>query len=126
MKKKLILISILFLFSSMSWSQGCIKGNCINGLGSYTFNNGDEYIGEYKDALIHGRGTYLYKDGDKYVGEWKDDKFHGQGAYILALGMSVYEGEFKDGNFYGQHTSTYAHGHHYVRVSTRKVLIEDR
>ena len=37
-----------------------------------------------------------------------------------------YEGEFKDGNFYGQHTSTYAHGHHYVRVSTRKVIVEEK
>ena len=70
----------------MSWSQGCIKGNCINGLGSYTFNNGDEYIGEYKDALKHGRGTYLYKDGDKYVGEWEEGNKNGQGTYTYGNG----------------------------------------
>ena len=74
---------------------------------------------------LNGYGTYIFPDGTKYVGEWKNDKFHGQGIYTLS-DSNKYEGRFEDGDFFGQHTSTYAHGHHYVRVSTRKVLIEDR
>ena len=44
-----------------------------------------------------GHGTYEYDDGSKYIGEWKDGKQHGQGTYTLADGIK-HVGEFKDGN----------------------------
>ena len=45
-----------------------------NGQGTYTFADGDKYIGEYKDDKMNGQGTYTFADGDKYIGEYKDTK----------------------------------------------------
>ena len=57
-----------------------------NCLGTYTYANGDKYVGGYKDDKMHGQGTYTYARGDKYVGEFKDGEFHGQGTYTFANG----------------------------------------
>ena len=46
-------------------------------------------------------GTWTFEDGDKYVGEWKDDKYHGQGTYAYADG-TVEEGIWKEGEFVGE------------------------
>ena len=43
-------------------------------------------------------GTYTWESGSKYVGEWKDDKQHGQGTYTSADG-EVTDGFFEEGLF---------------------------
>ena len=48
--------------------------------GATKYENGDSYVGEWKDNKRHGKGTYRYADGNKYVGEWKDDDFNGKGT----------------------------------------------
>ena len=75
---------------------GCIQGNCTNGQGTYTFANGDKYVGEFKDGKGHGQGTATWADGEKYVGEFKDGKKHGQGTITFANGEK-YVGEWKNG-----------------------------
>ena len=45
-----------------------------NGQGTYTFADGDKYIGEYKDGKRNGPFEVTYADGDKYIGEFRDDK----------------------------------------------------
>ncbi len=32
-----------------------------NGQGTYTYPNGDQYVGQWKDGKKHGRGVYKYK-----------------------------------------------------------------
>ena len=51
-----------------------MSSNCKNGIGTYTYSNGNKYIGEWKDDKQHGQGTFISANGDKYVGEWKDGK----------------------------------------------------
>ena len=94
--KKLILITAL-LASSSSWGA-CISGNCTNGIGTYTWDNGDKYVGEFQDDKAHGQGTYTYASGDKYVGEHQDDKKHGQGTYTFKNGTKQ-TGFFLNGSF---------------------------
>ena len=60
---------------------GCIKGNCVNGTGTYKFKNGNVYEGTWKDGKANGEGTYKWPDGDEYTGEFKDGNFNGQGTY---------------------------------------------
>ena len=83
--------------ASVSWD------NCV---GSYTFENGGKYVGEWKDNKKHGQGTYTYSDGSIYVGQLENGDFNGQGSLILSNG-DKYVGEFKDDNFHGQGTYTY-------------------
>ena len=42
----------------------------------------------------HGYGTLTYEDGEKYVGEWKNDNKHGQGTYTKANGTIAHSGEW--------------------------------
>ena len=47
---------------------------------TFTWSDGDKYVGEYKDGKEHGQGTYTFHDGRKYVGEWKNkEKWNGIG-----------------------------------------------
>ena len=66
-----------------------------HGNGTYYYDNGDQYDGEWKDGKAHGHGVMESSDG-QYQGQWKDDVPHGQGKYTLANG-DVYEGTFEKG-----------------------------
>ena len=84
MKKLFLLISLLFISSSVF--AACIKGNCSNGFGTYEWTDGDKYVGEWNDGKNEGQGTYIFSDGNKYVGEHKDGKRDGQGTFTYADG----------------------------------------
>ena len=45
---------------------GCVRGDCENGYGTYYFDNGDSYRGEWKDGRPTG-GWYTWTNGKK---EW--------------------------------------------------------
>ena len=80
-----------------------------NCFGTYSWDDGDKYTGEWRDDEKNGQGTYTYASGDKYVGEWKNGKKDGQGTYTYADGEN-YVGAHKDGERNGQGTYTYADG----------------
>jgi len=67
-----------------------------NCFASWTYYNGIQYAGEWRDSKYHGQGTFTRPDGTKYVGEFKDGKYEGAGAYTSA-GGEKYVGEYKDG-----------------------------
>jgi hypothetical protein len=84
-----------------------------NCFGTYTWANGNKYVGEWRDDKRNGQGTATFADGDKYVGEWKDDNYNGEGTYTWANG-NKYVGEYRDDKRNGQGTYTYASGSKYV------------
>jgi hypothetical protein len=43
--------------------------------------DGTRYKGEFKNGLPSGHGTYVFENGDIYVGEFVDDEFHGDGSW---------------------------------------------
>jgi hypothetical protein len=89
--------------------QGCIKGHCTNGQGTFTFSDGAKYVGEFWNGTLNGQGTYTYADDRKYVGEWKNGKYSGQGTLTYPDGKK-YVGGFWDGKRYGQGTLTLPDG----------------
>ena len=84
-----------------------------NCFGTYTFDNGDKYVGEWKGDEANGQGTYTFASGDKYVGEFKNDNLHGQGTYKHSTGEK-YVGEFKNGVADGMGINTWPDGSIYV------------
>ena len=98
--KKLFLVSILCLFSSVSWSDTCVRGDCKNGLGTYLWDSGDKYVGEFSNGLPNGEGLITTADGDIYEGGFKNSKFHGNGEWSRVNG-DVYVGEFYDNDPHG-------------------------
>ncbi|MCH2021325.1 MAG: caspase family protein [Saprospiraceae bacterium] len=110
-----------FIGSSFSQQIGCTIGDCENGKGRFVFDNGDKYIGEFKNSLPHGRGAYYNKEGstykgpfiegrrqgygtftwtngDKYIGEYYNNMRHGEGIYLFANGIQQ-KGIWRDGIF---------------------------
>ena len=109
--RPLLAITVLLTLSlaaTLSMAD-CIQGNCVNGQGTYTWSDGEQYVGEWKGNKKNGLGTYTFADGDKYVGEWKDDKKNGQGTYTSSDG-DQYVGEFEDNLLNGKGILTFADG----------------
>lgn len=87
-----------------------VRNNCF---GTYTWPDGQKFVGEFKDGKRNGQGTYTWPNGHKYVGEYKDDKWHGQGTLTWPNGAK-YVGEFRGGKRNGQGTFTWPNGDKYV------------
>ncbi|MBN2403320.1 MAG: hypothetical protein JXN64_13110, partial [Spirochaetes bacterium] len=51
---------------------GCIEGDCIDGYGTYVYDDGSAYTGTFKDGKKHGKGTMTWtsgpRKGEKYEG----------------------------------------------------------
>ena len=112
MKKLSLYVFLVLMVCNVGFAQ-CIKGDCINGQGTFTWESGDKYVGEWKDGAPHGQGTYLLPSGGKYIGEWKDGWEHGQGTTTHPNGEK-YVGEYKNGYEHGQGTLTWASGGKFV------------
>ncbi len=67
MKKLSLYIFLVLMWCNVGFA-GCIKGDCINGYGTYTWASGNKYVGEYKDGKRHGQGTLTFADGTVYKG----------------------------------------------------------
>ena len=74
MKKLSLYIFLVLMWCNVGFAE-CIKGDCNNGYGTFTWASGEKYVGEYKDGKRHGQGTFTYADGRKDVGKFKDDNF---------------------------------------------------
>ena len=79
MKKLLFIILILFAGNATASSlpdcpsdQSKRYHNCF---GTYASDNGDKYVGEYKDDKMHGQGIYTYPDGTQERGYHMNDEF---------------------------------------------------
>ena len=93
--------------------------NCI---GTYTWADGNKYVGKWQDGRRNGQGTLTYANGTKYVGKWKNGGRHGLGR-AYATNDAVYkEGTWANNQLFRPHTVmndgfgtfTYANGNKYV------------
>ena len=74
MKKLFLYVFLGLLWCSVSFAE-CIKGDCNNGYGTYTWSDGSKYVGRWKEDKEHGLGTYTGADGTIKKGIWKSGGF---------------------------------------------------
>jgi hypothetical protein len=92
-------LTLLFLLTGsllVNAQTGCFSGNCENGNGSYRWDNGDIYAGQWVNNNRTGYGRYDWADGSYYVGYFKDGMLEGEGAYYGSDG-TVMTGTFENG-----------------------------
>ena len=86
--------------------EGCIEGNCINGYGTYIYENGNaRYKGMFQKEMPHGEGICEYSNGETYEGEWAKGSFEGVGTLYLPNGSAV-QGLWSNGTYMGVHPSS--------------------
>jgi hypothetical protein len=68
----------------LSVSAQCYSGDCENGTGTYHFENGDEYSGQFLNNKTTGIGYYRWAEGSQYYGEMLNGILHGLGLYAAA------------------------------------------
>ena len=93
MKQLTTLISALFFLVigvSHVWALPACpsSGYFDNCYGTYVWEDGDKYVGEYKDDKSTVRDLYLGK-WNKYVGEFKDGKRNGQGTKPMPMEINT-------------------------------------
>ena len=86
MKHTLLSFVFVLTFSFSAFADECVSGDCVNGYGTYVWDNGDKYVGESKDNLSHGHGTWTFASGNQYVGEHKNHQRDGQGTTTFPNG----------------------------------------
>jgi hypothetical protein len=67
----------------------------LHGRGVCTWDNGDQYEGEFKNGDKDGQGIYTWppRDGRRYEGEWRRDGMSGKGIMWLPDGR-VFDGRW--------------------------------
>jgi hypothetical protein len=51
-------------------------------------NDGESYVGDWRDNKANGKGVHIWANGDKYEGDWLDFLKHGFGTDHFANGDS--------------------------------------
>lgn len=105
----------LVILDVNSNNYGCVKGDCLNGFGTYTYKSGAKYVGNFIVGNFNGKGTYVYSNGVKYIGDFQKNNFNGNGTYIFSKG-GRYIGEFQEGQFNGYGVLTDFDGNKYEGV----------
>ena len=108
----LMVCACCILLSGVIHAQ-CLDGDCENGRGTYQFENGSKYQGQFRIGKPQGKGTILFGNGNQYNGDWNAGIREGYGVYSFTTG-NVYTGAFRKGKFSGKGSMTFASGHKYV------------
>lgn len=115
--KHIVCITSLLLFTSLLPAQftdivnlakerekedsNCSLGDCQNGWGVLTTEDGTTYAGTFYNGKVDGIATVTYKDGRGYQGEFKNGKREGAGIFVWFDG-EAYLGGWKNGAHYGR------------------------
>jgi len=82
--------------------EGCIQGDCENGVGTYIFKGGKaKYEGDFLNGRPNGQGLCHYSEGNWYEGAWANGSFEGLGEMYMLDG-SIISGIWKSGTYQGE------------------------
>jgi hypothetical protein len=68
-----------------------------NCFGTYTWADGNKYVGKWQDGRRNGQGTLTYANGNKYVGEYREDLKNGVGTMVSPNGTVIHGGLWLNG-----------------------------
>ena len=79
---------------TFTWEDGNVytgnwKNDEISGYGELTYPEIGTYKGNYSNSMRSGEGTFTWEIGDSYTGGWREDKMSGDGTYVFADGVTI-------------------------------------
>jgi hypothetical protein len=123
MKKVALIIGLFVVGFVVDVNAQCTQGNCHNGNGTFKFDNGDIYKGQWQEGKPHGSGLYEFSDGDVYKGESQAGAFSGDGTYTWK-DKTRYDGNFKEGKREGFGKFTWVNGDTYYGHWAADVIVD--
>ena len=69
------------------------------GQGVRKFPDGCTYVGTFAEDKYDGIGTFTYANGDIYEGSWLAGEKNGDGKYFFKESASTFEGTWESGTF---------------------------
>jgi len=95
------------------------EGDVAMSEGTFTYSNGDIYVGQWMSGKKHGKGTYSYaKTGTKLSGDWVNGKII-SGEWIFPNG-TFYSGKFRYNKPYGKGVWVFKNGNQLTGEYTQK------
>lgn len=69
--------------------NGCISGDCRNGIGIYLYEDGRKIYGKFINNQIAESTVCYYPNGTKYVGDWLNNERNGIGTFYSNDGQEI-------------------------------------
>ena len=107
-----LILFFLFFINTFILSAQCVKGNCLDGKGTFLMGGGMKYVGDFVKSQPEGLGILFYDNGDRYVGEWINGNRQGRGKFHFVSG-TTYTGQFVKNHFEGQGLMIFSSGDTY-------------
>lgn len=101
--KSFFFITLMLNLPFFQYAQ-CVRGNCIDGFGVKTFQDGSRYMGTFVQGNRQGFGTCFWNNGSRFFGEWKLDKPEGVGVFINSQSLKQ-EGLWKKGKLFEENSN---------------------
>lgn len=94
-------LMVAYDFYSTDNAMGCTAGDCYGKYGRYKWDNGDVFVGFFKQGKLY-MGTYTFANGDKYSGMFNNNnQYHGMGRFFFKSG-AYYGGNWSNGSYQGR------------------------
>jgi len=91
-----------YIYDDGQYYVGEYKNNIPNGKGiKYNKNGIKLYEGDFINGKFEGYGKYIWEDGLKYIGQWKNGLSHGKGTMYYPEGNIKYEGDWVNNKYEG-------------------------
>ncbi len=93
-----------------SYYAGCWKDGRRHGYGTVLYENGNRYVGEFRNGFPNGSGEFRWQGaGSHYIGEVADSDLNGTGTLVIP-GLLEYTGSWKAGSRHGAGTERFVDG----------------
>jgi hypothetical protein len=74
MGKIIFFLGCLLLLGNIAFAGTCLEGNCQDGSGTYQWDDGSKFTGNFVNGLPDGQGIYTAPNGTYKVVLYKDGK----------------------------------------------------
>ena len=110
-----------FKFNDGSYYSGDWENGIMHGYGMMHYADGGIYYGNWSNNLRHGEGDMTYSNQTTYIGNWKYDKQNGYGSRSME-NETIYDGDWLDGVEHGQGILTNPLGKRFAQTYMHGIL----
>lgn len=62
----------LLLLGGTAWAESCLEGNCKDGHGTFQWDDGSKFTGNFVNGAPDGQGLYTDPSGREYIVTYQD------------------------------------------------------